>query len=119
MAYPDGPTILAELARDLGAETLRFAVDQFVQDAADLVARVEERHAAGDCTGVQRAAHALKGLFRQFGAPEVADVAASLDRNPQAGGPGAAALVDRLRRESRVAVTRVQADAEALLRAAR
>lgn len=115
MAYPDGSTVLAELARDLGAEAMRFAVDQFAQDAGDLVLRLADRQAGGDCLGVQRAAHALKGLLRQFGAPETAELAAALDRNPEAGGPASAALVERLLQEVPAAVARTQASAQALI----
>lgn len=87
---------LEELARDLGADTMRTAVRQFERDAESLLARLATAQGANDTVGVQKAAHGLKGLFRQFGLPDLARLAATLDHNPAAGSPATAADVRRV-----------------------
>lgn len=108
---------LASLVNDLGPEGVRIAVRQFDFDARDLVQRLVDCQAAGDRPGVQKAAHALKGLCRQFGAPGLADAAARLDHNPAAGTPQAAAIVEAIRRDAPAVLAQVSAQTEALTHA--
>ncbi len=110
---------LDTLAQDLGTDIMLAATRQFEQDAGVFVSRLSAAQEAGECAGVQKAAHGLKGLFRQFGVPDLAQVAESLNRNPAAGSPDTASAVRHIVAAAPAAIAGVLAYAEQLARAAR
>jgi two-component system sensor histidine kinase/response regulator len=59
----------------------RELVQSFLDDSAGLLPRLTSALAAGDCDGVHRAAHCLKGTAATCGAIAVADVCAKLERS--------------------------------------
>jgi two-component system, sensor histidine kinase and response regulator len=58
----------------------RELVQSFLDDSAGLLPRLASALAAGDCDGVHRAAHCLKGTAATCGAIAVANVCAELER---------------------------------------
>jgi len=58
----------------------RELVQSFLDDSAGLLPRLADALAAGDCDGVHRAAHCLKGTAATCGAIAVANVCAELER---------------------------------------
>jgi signal transduction histidine kinase/HPt (histidine-containing phosphotransfer) domain-containing protein/FixJ family two-component response regulator len=70
---------LNELAEALGPDGFLAAVNHFERDANSTLERLAELSAANDRAGLRKAAHRLKGLFLQFGAPSAARVAAEAE----------------------------------------
>ncbi len=70
---------LTELAEALGSDGFLAAVNHFERDANSALERLAELSAANDRAGLRKAAHRLKGLFLQFGAPSAARVAAEAE----------------------------------------
>jgi signal transduction histidine kinase/DNA-binding NarL/FixJ family response regulator/HPt (histidine-containing phosphotransfer) domain-containing protein len=70
---------LTELAEALGSDGFLAAVNHFERDANSTLERLAELSAANDRAGLRKAAHRLKGLFLQFGAPSAARVAAEAE----------------------------------------
>ena len=70
---------LTELAEALGSDGFLAAVNHFERDANSTLERLPELSAANDRAGLRKAAHRLKGLFLQFGAPSAARVAAEAE----------------------------------------
>ena len=70
---------LTELAEALGSDGFLAAVKHFERDANSTLERLAELSAANDRAGLRKAAHRLKGLFLQFGAPSAARVAAEAE----------------------------------------
>ncbi len=70
---------LTELAEALGSDGFLAAVNHFERDANSTLERLAELSAVNDRAGLRKAAHRLKGLFLQFGAPSAARVAAEAE----------------------------------------
>lgn len=70
---------LTELAEALGSDGFLAAVNHFERDSNSTLERLAELIASNDRVGLRKAAHRLKGLFLQFGAPGAARVAAEAE----------------------------------------
>ena len=62
--------------RQLFQDLVRF----FLEDSQEITAKLEERCAANDSTGTERAAHSLRGICSNFGAKEVVDLCWVVER---------------------------------------
>ncbi len=61
-------------------ETLKEIVELFATESAKLMKRIQDAIAIQDASGLQRAAHTLKGSIRVFGAERAATVAQRLEK---------------------------------------
>ena len=70
---------LTELVEALGSNGFIAALNHFERDARSTLEQLKELTEAGDHAGLRKAAHRLKGLFLQFGAPEAGRLAAEAE----------------------------------------
>lgn len=72
---------LTELAEALGPENMAASVRAFARDLNVTADKMRTQLAAGEASGVRHSAHRMKGLLSQFGASELAQLAAKLEAN--------------------------------------
>ena len=70
---------LTEMAEDLGPENMAASVRAFARDLDETAGRMKAQMRDGDASGLRRSAHRMKGLFAQFGARELAQLAAKIE----------------------------------------
>lgn len=70
---------LKELAEAVGREGIAASVRAFARDLNVTADKMRTQLAAGDASGVRQSAHRMKGLLSQFGASELAQLAAKLE----------------------------------------
>jgi CheY-like chemotaxis protein/HPt (histidine-containing phosphotransfer) domain-containing protein len=70
---------LVELREAVGADSFVQLSSTCQQDAVASLAEVESAMATGDVARLRKAAHRLKGLFGQFGAPQAAVAAGAVE----------------------------------------
>jgi CheY-like chemotaxis protein len=72
--------ILDELSATLGVAAVTNMLPTFVTNMVDYRDRLARAVASGDLEEVKRAAHAMKGLAAQFGAPQVSAIARRIEQ---------------------------------------
>ena len=72
---------LTEMAETLGPEDMAASVRAFARDLNVTADKMRTQLAAGDASGVRQSSHRMKGLLSQFGARELAQLAAKLEAN--------------------------------------
>ncbi len=82
---------LTEMADTLGPEGMAASVRAFARDLNETAGRMKAQMRAGDASGLGRSAHRMKGLFAQFGARELAHLAAKIEVSESGEINGAAA----------------------------
>lgn len=70
---------LVALREAVGADTFALLSSRCQQDAVASLAEVESAVATGDVVRLRKAAHRLRGLFGQFGAPQAAVAAGAVE----------------------------------------
>ena len=78
---------LSRLSRAVGhdADVMRELLDSFVEEAAEMFPALRAAAEAEDWDAVRREAHSLKGAARDFGARELAEIAAALETDAEQG----------------------------------
>lgn len=78
---------LRRLFRAIGEDEgiLSELFDSFVEDTEPLFASMRAGAGLGDWPAVRRAAHTAKGAARDFGADDMAEICAGLERDAEAG----------------------------------
>ncbi|CAH2601366.1 Histidine kinase [Rhodovastum atsumiense] len=84
-ASPTPRRVLAERARDLGAERAGRIVALFLATAPDLQAALSRHAATGALPPLREAAHQLKGAAAQVGLAELQDLAEAVQRAAESG----------------------------------
>jgi HPt (histidine-containing phosphotransfer) domain-containing protein len=92
---------IKELTDTLGADTLREMVPSFLESVGTYRDTIETAAKAGKLKEAQRAAHALKGLCAQFGAPSLSRLAASIET----GTTSTDTIIEKIPKLSALAVT--------------
>lgn len=82
---------LKELAEALGPENMAASVRAFARDLNVTADKMRTQLAAGEASGVRHSAHRMKGLLSQFGANELAHLAANIEASESGEISGAAA----------------------------
>lgn len=82
---------LTEMAEALGPENMAALVRAFARDLNETASRMKAQMRVGDASGLGRSAHRMKGLFAQFGARELAHLAAKIEASESGEINGAAA----------------------------
>jgi HPt (histidine-containing phosphotransfer) domain-containing protein len=86
---------LAEMGEALGPRDMAATVRAFASDLNETAGKMKTQLRAGDASSVRRSAHRMKGLFSQFGANELAHLAAKLEAHEdEEMGATAARLLD-------------------------
>lgn len=78
------PTILDDLADQIGLAELEPIVEQFAVDVGESLGHLRHAQASSDVALSQRMRHRLKGLLLQLGAAEALDHLAALPESPDA-----------------------------------
>lgn len=78
---------LSRLSRAVGndAVVMRELFESFVEEAAEMFGTLRDAAAAEDWKTVKQEAHSLKGAARDFGARDMAEIAAALEADAETG----------------------------------
>ena len=92
------------LKNDFGPAKLEYLFQKFTFDAQSFIAEIRTAIEAGAVDDIRKSAHRIGGLFGQFGANDVAERAAALERSDDA---TAASMADSFAEQCEAAVTRI------------
>jgi CheY-like chemotaxis protein len=92
------------LKNDFGPAKLEYLFQKFTFDAQSFIVEIRMAIEAGAVNDIRKSAHRIGGLFGQFGATDVAERAAALERSDDA---TAASMADSFAEQCEAAVTRI------------
>jgi HPt (histidine-containing phosphotransfer) domain-containing protein len=104
---------IRQLQDQLGADGVAQLVTAFLDRTPDRLIMLRAAAGAGDASRLREHAHSLKGSARSFGAAELGDIAAQIERESAAGTVG---HVDELLRQLSASFERTRAEMQELSR---